>query len=128
MHYPEHEPRENDPHKADFEEYKRRRKANGTYYCDFAHEHRNGDTSECDTAHPLEAHHNKIELALKNGVDFALLEKDYPGISQMGIGAWIDSEQNLCLYCQRHHRSHGGVHVASASDFTAEEYVRNLIS
>lgn len=30
--------------------------------------------------------------------------------------------------CEFHHRGHGGVHVASASDFEAEKYVRRLIS
>lgn len=126
--YPAHEPRANDPHKADFLEWKRRRKESNTYYCDFAHKHRNGDTSECDNDHPLEAHHNVIELAMANEVDMTLLEADYPGVSKMGIGAWIDSDQNLTLLCAKHHRSHAGIHTASASDFTATEYIRGLIS
>lgn len=124
--FPAHEPRADDPHRADFDEYKRRRRANGTYYCDFAKEHRNGDTSECDLEHPLECHHSVIELALANGVDLALLEADYPGVSQIGIGAWIDSDPNLCLLCQVHHRTYAGVHMLSHSDYVASEYVRNL--
>lgn len=125
--YPAHEPREQDPHKSDFEEYKRRRKAEGTYYCDFAHQFRAGDSSECDLTKPLECHHKIIEFALKNGVDLKLLEKDFPGISQMDVGAWIDSDQNLELLCVKHHRGHAGKHVAAYADFEAQEYVRGLL-
>ena len=128
VHYPAHEPRANDPHKPEFEEYKRRRHTNGTYYCDFAHEHRAGDTSECDTARPLEAHHRIIEFAMMNEVDFTLLEQDYPGISSSDVGAWLDGDQNLCLLCVNHHRGPMGIHTASYSDFGAEFYIRNLIS
>jgi hypothetical protein len=67
-------------------------------------------------------------LALKNGIDLALLEKDFPGISKMGIGAWIDSDPNLCLLCVPHHRTYAGVHLLSYSDFRASEYVRRLTS
>jgi hypothetical protein len=128
IHFPEHEPREHDPHKSDFDEYKRRRRQDGTYHCDFAMEHRNGDTSECDLSKPLECHHQHIEFALQNGVDLTLLEKDYPGVSDVGIGAWIDSATNLELLCVFHHRGHGGKHVLSVSDFEGEIYVRGLAS
>lgn len=126
--YPPHEPRAEDPHHADFEEYKRRRRADGSYHCDFAAEHRGGDPAECDLTKPLECHHKIIEFALANGVDLALLERDYPGVSQQGIGAWIDSATNLELLCVTHHRGHAGKHVVSVSDFEAEQYVRSLIS
>lgn len=126
--YPPHEPREHDPHKHDFLEWKKRRKDSGTYYCDFAAEHRGGDTSECDTGHPLEAHHKVVELAMLNEIDFALLEADFPGISAQDVGAWIDSDANLTLLCVAHHRGPGGVHNASYSDFGSEYYVRDLIT
>jgi len=126
-HYPEHEGRAEDPWHADFEEFKRRRKAASTYYCDFAHAYRS-DSSECNLSIPLEAHHSIIEFALQNGVDVELLERFYPGVSQMGIGRWIDSDQNLTLLCAWHHRGHGGVHVASASDWTAYQFVKGLIT
>jgi hypothetical protein len=127
VHYPSHDPRANDPHKHDFDEWKRRRKASDTYYCDFAHDHRNGDTSECTTGRPLEAHHNLVELAMLNEVDLTLLEHDFPGISKQEIGEWIDQDHNLTLLCINHHRSPMGVHTASYSDFRGEFYVRNLI-
>jgi len=126
--YPEHGPRSSDPHYADFEHYKARRKADGTYHCDFAAEHRDGDPSECDLTRPLECHHKHIEWALLNEIDLALLEHDYPGVSAMGVGAWVESADNLELLCVPHHRSAGGKHNASYSDFEGENYVRNLIS
>lgn len=98
--YPAHAPRSSDPHKRDFDAWKQDRRHSGTYYCDFAHEHRGGDTSECDLKHPLEAHHRVVELAMMNEIDFKLLEKDYPGVSNPdAAGAWIDSDQNLTLLC-----------------------------
>lgn len=128
VHYPEHGPRASDPHYKDFEEYKRRRRAAGTYHCDFAAEHRAGDTSECDLSKPLECHHKHIEFSLQNGVDLALLEGDYPGVSKQGIGAWIETAPNLELLCVFHHRGHGGKHVLSQSDFEGLVYVRGLTS
>lgn len=125
--FPGHEPRSRDPHKHDFEAWKKRRKDAGTWYCDFAHEHRAGDAGECDMSHPLEAHHKVIELAVLNEVDFLLLEKDYPGISAQDVGAWIDGDDNLTLLCRVHHRSAAGVHTASASDYASAFYVRGLI-
>lgn len=127
VHYPAHEPRKDDPHKADFLEWKRRRREGGTWHCDFAQAHRGGDVSECDMTHPLEAHHSKVELAMLNEVDMALLAADYPGIDGQDAGAWIDSDANLTLLCRNHHRGPMGVHCASYADFTSMTYVRNLI-
>jgi hypothetical protein len=76
----------------------------------------------------MELHHKIIEFSLQNGVDFATLERDYPGISDpIKVGAWVESDQNFEFLCQYHHRGHGGVHTASASDYTAEWYVKDLI-
>lgn len=128
IHYPAHEPRDEDPHYKDFEAWKQKRRDTSTYYCDFAHDYRDGDTSECDLKNPLEGHHSKIEFALMNGIDFTLLNRDFPGIDAQTVGAWIDSDQNLMLLCTNHHRGPMGVHNAAYADFTAEFYVRNLIA
>lgn len=128
IHYPEHGPRESDPHYADFHAYKALRRKNGTYVCDFAVEHRAGDTSECDLTVPLECHHRVIEFATMNAVDLALLEHDYPGVSSMSVGAWVESAANLMLLCAVHHRGGDGVHTASFADYGATFYIRNLIS
>lgn len=125
MHYPEHPARKDDPHYRDFEEYRRRTHA--TAKCAVGG-HRN-DFSECSLDKPLELHHAHIEFALQNGVDLAWLEDDYPGVSDAAqVGAWVESASNLEWLCEFHHRGTGGAHVASASDFEAEKYVKGLIS
>lgn len=123
--YPDHAPRESDPHYTDFREFHRRTKA--TAKCHFAEEI--GDDSECDKEHPLELHHAHIEFSLQNGVDLARLEHVYPGVSNPDeVGAWVESADNLLWYCMFHHRGHGGVHVAASADFEAEKFVKGLIS
>lgn len=125
MHYPEHPAREDDPHYKDFNHFHRTTRK--TAKCSIG-AHRN-DFSECDLEHPLELHHAHVEFSLQNGVDLAWLERDYPGISNPDeVGAWVESANNLLWLCRFHHRGHGGVHVASASDYEAEKYVRGLIS
>lgn len=122
LHFPAHPPRTTDPHYVDFEHY--RRKTHRTAQCEIG-KHRN-DFSEC--AGLLELHHAHVEFALQNGVDLSWLEIDYPGISDPdSVGAWVESGVNLTWLCEWHHRGSGGVHVASASDFEAARYVRNLI-
>lgn len=125
VHYPAHPPRQDDPHYVDFEAYRRR--THDTAKCAIG-EHR-GDFSECSLDQPLELHHAHVEFALQNGVDLAWLEKDYPGVSDPSqVGAWVESAENLLWICLNHHRGHGGVHVATASDYEAERFVRGLIS
>lgn len=122
--FPEHPARADDPHYKDFEHYRRTHVDSAV--CAFA-ERRGGDTSECGGG--LELHHSHVEFSMQNGVDLALLERDYPGISDPEkVGAWVESAANLVFYCAKHHRGHGGIHHASASDFEAEHYVRGLIS
>lgn len=123
MHFPEHPPREADPHYRDFEAYRRRTHA--TARCQFAVD--TGDSSECHGA--LELHHTHIEFSLQNGVDLSRLEHLYPGVSDPGqVGAWVESADNLTWYCAFHHRGHGGVHTAAAADFEASKWVKGLIT
>jgi|SRR5215469_7578169 len=123
MHYPAHPARKDDPHYVDFEAYRKRTKP--TAKCSVG-AHRN-DFSEC--AGELELHHAYVEFSLQNGIDLDWLEKDFPGISDPNnVGAWVESADNLLWLCEFHHRGHGGVHVASASDYEAEKYVKGLIT
>lgn len=123
--YPAHEPREDDPHYRDFHAYRERTKA--TAKCQFALD-RGGDLSECHGG--LELHHAHIEFAMINEVDLALLEARYPGVSNPDeVGAWVNgSADNLVWLCSKHHRGHGGVHHASAADWEAQHFIRNLIA
>lgn len=123
VHYPEHEPRESDPHYRDFEAFRRRTKA--TAQCQFAVDA--GDTTECRGG--LELHHAHIEFSLQNSVDLARLEHRYPGVSNPDeVGAWVESADNLMWLCAFHHRGHGGVHTAAVADFEAQKFVRGLIA
>lgn len=125
VHYPDHAPRADDPHYADFEAYRRRTHAHAR--CAVAVEV--GDDSDCDKAHPLELHHTHVEFALANAVDLHRLEHLYPGISDpTQVGAWIETADNLTWLCRAHHRGPGGVHVAAAADYEAAKVVRGLIS
>lgn len=123
MHFPPHPPREDDPHYKDFEAYRRRTHA--TARCQFAVE--TGVDFECHGG--LELHHSHVEFSLQNGVDLTVLEKLYPGVSNADeVGAWVESAENLVWLCAGHHRGHGGVHTAAASDWEAEKFVRGLIT
>lgn len=122
--FPEHPARKDDPHYKDFNHY--RKTHVDTAVCHFA-ERRGGDTTECGGG--LELHHAHVEFSMQNGVDLKFLEKDYPGISNPDeVGAWVESGDNFVFLCEKHHRGHGGVHNASASDYEASHYVHNLIS
>jgi hypothetical protein len=122
IHYPEHPARTDDPHYVDFEAYRKRTKA--TAKCSIGAER--NDYSECSGG--LELHHAHIEFSLQNGIDLKWLEAVYPGISDpFNVGAWVESAANLVWLCEAHHRGNGGVHVASASDYEAERFVRGLI-
>jgi len=122
VHFPEHSPRENDPHYKDFNAFRKATK--DTAKCSLG-EHRN-DFSDCGGG--LELHHAHIEFSLQNGVDLRWLEVDYPGVSNPEeVGEWVESAANLMWLCEKHHRGVGGIHHASASDFEAEKYVRDLI-
>ncbi|MGH3266918.1 MAG: hypothetical protein ACRDNS_33620 [Trebonia sp.] len=122
--YAEHPAREDDPHYKDFETFRRRTRE--TAQCAMGAQR--GDFSECDLEAPLELHHAHVEFALQNGIALAWLERDYPGVSNRDeVGAWVESGDNLVWLCRACHRGPGGVHVASASDYEAEKYVRDLI-
>ena len=125
--YPSHPARSSDPHYRDFEHIRETWKADPEKWQCSIGKHRN-DFSECDLVNPLEIHHAAVEFSLQNGIDLAWLETDYPGISDPSqVGAWVESAPNLLVLCQKHHRGHGGVHTAAASDYEAEKYVRGLI-
>jgi hypothetical protein len=130
VHFPEHGTREGDPNYVDFRHYhEHTRHDPDIYQCTVGK--RRGDFTDCTLDKPLELHHAHIEWALQNGIDLAMLEHQYPGVSDREeVGAWVESAENLEWLCQRpqfHHRGHGGAHVASASDFEGQHFVKGLI-
>lgn len=123
MHYPEHPPRAEDPHYKDFEHYRRTHIA--TARCAFAQE----INSDAECHGELELHHSHVEFSLENGIDLAVLEAHYPGISTPDeAGAWVESGDNLIFLCAWHHRGVGGIHSAAAADYEASKFVRGLIT
>ncbi len=123
VHYPAHGPRPGDPHYVDFEAYRKSHLPTAQCYVG-----QRVGFDECILDKPLELHHAHIEWSLTNGVSFAALEKDYPGISNPDqVGAWVESEQNFRFLCQFHHRGPGGAHTAAHADWEAQSYVPDLI-
>lgn len=128
VHFPEHGTRQDDPHYVDFNHYHERTKHDPEIY-QCAVGKRRGDFADCTLDKPLELHHTHIEWALQNEVDLAMLERQYPGVSTPDqVGAWVETAENLEWLCQFHHRGHGGAHVASASDFEGQHFVKGLIT
>lgn len=122
MHFPAHPPRPEDPHYVDFNHYRETHIKDAK--CKFY-----DSANPQDCTDQLELHHAFVEFSLQNGVDLAVLEKDFPGISDPAkVGAWVESDQNFEFLCSFHHRGHGGAHTASHSDFVAERYVKDLIN
>lgn len=136
VHFPEHPPRDGDPHYIDFTHYHRKTRATARCYtgervgfqdCRDAQGNpvvidANGQMSG------MELHHAHVEFALQQGISLEALEKDYPGISNPNeVGAWVESEANFRWLCVFHHRTNaGGAHAVSHSDWEGSQYVRGL--
>src|SRR5438105_4977861 len=134
LHFPQHAPRESDPHYAAFNAYHRAHIHE--MVCDVG---RRLGFEECADAkggpmldqpgHPgLELHHKILEFSLINEVDLAALELDYPNLTDPDkVAAWAETDANFVWYCAKHHRGVGGVHHAAYADFEASLYVKDLI-
>jgi hypothetical protein len=139
MHYPAHEPRAEDPHYVDFEHFHRKHRATARCYVGQRIGYGDCKDAQGNAAPPptvglqpgLELHHTHIEEALKNAVDLAAMEVDYPGISnRYEVGAWVNdpSGANFRWLCAYHHRGAAGAHSASHSDWEGEQYIKGLIT
>lgn len=127
VHFPEHGTREDDPYYALFESYRRRAKDDPELYQCWLGKTR-GDFSDCTSDRPLELHHRYVEWALQNEIDLDMVQRQHPQIiTKDDLSRWLESEENLIFLCQFHHRGHGGAHVASASDWVGQLYVKHLI-
>jgi len=126
MHYPEHAPREGDPHYRAFEAYRRRTRDTAVCYVG-----ERAGAASC--AGGLELHHAVLEFATANAADPEALHRDFPEIAEDAtsedIADWLESSPGEFRYlCAFHHRGHGGAHTASHSDWTAQLYVPGLIT
>ena len=134
--YPDHLPRVGDPHYAAFNAYHRANEGTAVCYTGF----RVG-FDECADAQGapmpvqpppgggMELHHHFLEFAVINEIDMAALEVDFPNLTDPEkVAVWAETDPNFIWLCAKHHRGYGGVHHASAADWEAEQYVKNLLS
>ena len=139
VHFPPHPARTADPHYVDFNHYHQLHRQTARCYVgerigfDECLDAQGNPTPAPDDPSAeqagLELHHAFVEFSLQQGIDLAALEKDFPGISSTtDVGAWVESDANFRWLCVFHHRGPGGAHTASHSDWSAEQYVRNLIA
>jgi hypothetical protein len=133
LHYPRHEPRENDPNYAAFNAYHKLHESTSICYvgqrlgldqCADAQ----GKPMTDQPGHPgLELHHKILEFATLNEVDLAAFALDFRPMTQEQLVAWAETAENFMWLCAKHHRGAGGVHHAAAADWSAELYIRDLI-
>ena len=126
VHYPDHAPREGDPHYAAFNAYRRHFLAGALCYV--------GQRAGLSLCTPgLELHHAVLEFATVNAVSAAALHRDFPEVSLDAtaeeIAQWAESSPGQFRWlCPYHHRGHGGAHTASHADWSAQLYVPELIT
>lgn len=114
--YPAHEPRTSDSHYHTFNETRKRMKKLGLLKCWI-----------CGTTANVELHHDKVEFALANDIDWRLFALDHPEwhlLSDDDLKEKIEMEGNMTPLCSEHHRGLTGIHTIHASAFNAQKYLR----
>ena len=102
FYYPDHEPREDDPHYSLFNATRARLVKLGSLKC-----------WRCGATEKIELHHSEIEFSLQNGVDPAKFEAAHPEFritSDDEFQAWVEGEGNLLPLCMECHRGTVGIH------------------
>ena len=109
-HYPDHEPRADDPNYPLFEQARARLKRQGLLKCVI------GD-ADCDGQ--IELHHAHVEFAYSHLVDLERLN-ELLGLhldDDDEFQKWIESPGNLEPLCKRHHTGVLGVHLIPSADW-----------
>lgn len=123
-HYPDHAPREGDPHYHLFNAYHRKHRATARCWVGerIGFEH-------CAPP-PLELHHAHLEFAVQNAATWEAVAKDYPAVTDVeSLDAWVESEPNFRWLCAHHHRSpQAGAHHVSHSDWEAGAYSATFLT
>lgn len=123
VHFPEHEPRESDPHYHLFNAYKARHKAKATCFV--------GDRIGYEfCTEGLELHHAHLEFSVQNEALWQAVAKDFPEVhDEESLATWVETEANFRWLCPKHHRSVGaGAHSVSHSDFEAGLYAPGFLN
>lgn len=138
IHYPDHYPRQDDPHYKDFNHFHRQYRATarcwvgerlGFQFCRDAQNNLAPPPADGGEQPGLELHHTHIEFAFQNNIDLKALEVDYPGVSNPDeLGAWVESGINFRWLCAFHHRSQAaGAHHLSHSDWEGAQYAPGMV-
>lgn len=76
------------------------------------------DNEMCDHEHPLEVHHEIIELSMATGIDWGKVNHDFPLVTDAN-----DYDQMQVL-CRIHHREpYTGVHYVPYNEWIAQKYL-----
>jgi hypothetical protein len=116
--YPEHAPREHDPHYKAFHEAHDRLKRLGELKC---------WVGNADCIGDMELHHNIVEDALINDVDRIKLALDHPVFTTDSDDAFLDliqGEGNLLCLCRMHHIGALGVHCMPYPSWNVQKYLK----
>jgi hypothetical protein len=108
-HYPDHEQRTEDP---EFRKTKKELKADKEHWKCFI------DNKHCTYDEPLEVHHNIVEFAAANEVDWDRVKQDFPLVDG------ISDRDQMRILCRLHHRSPGyGIHEMSYPIWQLQRYM-----
>lgn len=114
--YPEHPPREQDPHYHLFNEARRRVIAAGI------------GCWICGTHEKLELHHSECEFAAATGIDVESLKLAHPeyGLTDdESFLCWVEGEGNLQVLCAECHRSpYRGIHHVPFPNWKLQKFWR----
>jgi hypothetical protein len=116
--FPEHLPRESDPHYHYFHQAVQRLKAAGKYRCWI---------NNADCAGDLEAHHSTVEFALANNVDISHFTQLYPefGLTDdESFFRFVEEEGNLTILCRMHHIGVLGIHSIHYPAWLAQRFLK----
>ncbi len=135
--YPDHYPRQEDPHYHAFEAWRKAHIAEAVCFVG-----RRVGFDECADAQGnpipvqppvdgkgIELHHHWLEFAVINAAYLKALQIDFPDLTTPERAAiWAETDANFLFLCVKHHRAGAGAHKIDYANFCAEEYVRNLIA
>lgn len=133
--YPEHGPRESDPHYHIFDQARRHLIDTLGVGCWIG-----GATKQqleaglpaghrCYGAHQLEAHHDIAEFAALSAVDWRKVAADFPRLGLASDEDFLraaESDGGLRILCDKHHRSPGhGIHAITEPVWKLDRYAND---
>lgn len=117
--FPDHEPRDEDPHYSVFRAARKQLKKDGRLVCFIC-------GAENTKESPIELHHHHVEWSLQNGVDlekfFRCHDTEVKERTREELSRWTDSIENVLPLCQHHHRGAGGIHCLPHPQWIIQRY------